>query len=454
MANTKVKKTTRRHHLLLLLLFLATIFMGIGYASLSVLLTIDGSATVLPKESVHISIANYSSNNGADLNNSNINDFFGTTLNSTITLGSNQNSTITYTITITNETSNDYMFIGTSYDAPDFYDNLEITYDITNMNVGYRLNSGTSKTFDITFRYVGSNTSNHTLNSYISFDFGIAHDITYAHIANASGYPSYVIDGDTLTVTFTNDVPYDLKITKSDNSVLPTTSYTYVVDPNNSNNKILTIPNVDDDLSIDRYYSLAYILNNGTNNSNNPDKFLAGTTLSILDATNSHDGTFDGWYQNSGLTGTSISSTSQLTGDTTLYAKWISSITNMNFNTTNNRFESTNVSDLKLSDFRSYQYTQNSANTTINSITLYVTYNSSNKTATLNCQVASNQTGFSTVQGTISIARSQSNATASTTFTLNTPIQPGSNYTISCPSYSGDNNGKVKLNGVSLMINP
>ena len=204
MTNMRVKKITKKHHLLLLLLFLATICMGVGYASVfGVLADIEGSATALPSGMVHITVASYSSNNGADLNNSSINDLFNTTLNSTITLGNNAASTITYAITITNETDYDYVFTGTSYDAPDFYDNSQITYDISNMNVGYRLNSNTSKTFNITFRYVGSNTSNPVLNSYISFDFGIVHDITYVNIANTSGYPSYVIDGDTLNVTFT-----------------------------------------------------------------------------------------------------------------------------------------------------------------------------------------------------------------------------------------------------------
>ena len=43
MANKRVKVITKKYYLFLLLLFLATIFMGVGYASLfGVLLTVDG----------------------------------------------------------------------------------------------------------------------------------------------------------------------------------------------------------------------------------------------------------------------------------------------------------------------------------------------------------------------------------------------------------------------------
>ena len=169
MAKKKVKKTASKKISYVLLLFLATFLMGIGYASVNgVLLGIEGSGTVLTQDVVHISSALYSSNNGAVVDESSINGYSATTLHSTVTLGSSSSSTITYTITIYNETNDDYVFTGTSYSAPDFYSNTNITFDLSGLNVGYMLDAKTSKTFTITFRYVGSNTSNPVLDSYIS----------------------------------------------------------------------------------------------------------------------------------------------------------------------------------------------------------------------------------------------------------------------------------------------
>ena len=50
--------------------------MGIGYASINgVLLTIDSTARVEAKNTLHISAAQYSSNNGANVDASKINSF-------------------------------------------------------------------------------------------------------------------------------------------------------------------------------------------------------------------------------------------------------------------------------------------------------------------------------------------------------------------------------------------
>ena len=309
MANNRVKKTSRKKYLFLLLLFIATMSMAIGYASLfGVLLTIDGSATVLTQDVIHISAALYSSNNGADINNSSINDFYATTLNSTITLGSSSSSTITYSITITNDTNDDCVYTGYSYDAPDFYDNTNITFDVNNLNVGDVLTSGSSKTFTITFRYTGNNTSNPVLNSYISFDFDKYYTITYEHI-NTSGqnYPTFITQSETSkTITFSGDVPYDVEIT-------PSITYTY-------NNGVLTISNVTSNIVIDRYYSITYVTS-GTNAQNQPDKYLHGATVTFLNPTNGND-IFDGWYTNQSYTGNPVVDTNGLSGDLTLYAKW------------------------------------------------------------------------------------------------------------------------------------
>ncbi len=107
-----------------------------------------------------------------------------------------------------------------------------------------KLDAHASKTFTITFRYVGSNTSNPELNSFISFDF-------------------------------------------------------------------------------EKYYTITYHLDGGTNPNNQPDTYLNGSSTPIYAATKTNF-TFDGWYDNSGFLGNQITSTSGKTGNLNLYAKWIS----------------------------------------------------------------------------------------------------------------------------------
>ena len=309
MANKKTKKTTNKYYLFLLLLFLATIFMGVGYASLfGVLLNIEGSGTVLTQDVVHISASTYDSDNGAVVASSNINDYFATTLNSTITLGNSSSSTITYSITIVNDTNDNYIYTGNAYD-PDFYDNPNITFDVVGLTPGYKLDAHASKTFDITFRYTGTNTSNPVLNSYISFNFDKYYTITYTHINTTNkNYPTYFLDSETTkSFTFTGDVPADVSIT-------PTVSYTY-------NNGTLTLNNIKNDITIDRYYSITYVTA-GTNAQNQPTKYLHGSTVTFLTPVNGNN-IFNGWYRNSSYSGNAITNTSGLNEDLTLYAKWI-----------------------------------------------------------------------------------------------------------------------------------
>ena len=314
MANKRVKKITNKNYLLLLLLFFATISMGIGYASVfGVLSSIDGTAVAITQDVIHISVTNYSSDNGADVSNSMINDYYATTMNSTITLGNNAQSTITYSITITNDTNDNYMFTGTSYDAPDFYDNPNITYDLNGINVGDTINGKQSKTFTITFRYVSQNITNTRLNSYISFDFEKYHTITYQNINNSSNYSNYILESETTkTITFTGDVPYDVTIS-------PQVNYTYTY---NTTSGTLVLNNVVEDITINRYYKITYNTQ-GTNHPNQPTKYLPGETVVFLNPTNGTQ-TFLGWYLNSSYTGNAVINTSGLSGDLELFGKWSS----------------------------------------------------------------------------------------------------------------------------------
>ena len=84
---------------------------------------------------------------------------------------------------------------------------------------------------------------------------------------------------------------------------------------------------------------------------------------------------------------------------------------------------------------------------------MYLTLRHSNgaKTASVTCQIASNTPGFTTASGTASIATSATSAQISITPT--SPVGPGYNYTISCPTFS-DGNGKWSVTRFEFLINP
>ena len=66
-------------------------------------------------------------------------------------------------------------------------------------------------------------------------------------------------------------------------------------------------------------YTITYNLGGGTNNGSNPTSFTSGESKAIDAATRSNY-VFDGWKDSSGKT---ITSTSQLNGNTTLTAQWL-----------------------------------------------------------------------------------------------------------------------------------
>ena len=204
-------------------------------------------------------------------------------------------------------------------------------------------------------------------------------------------------------------------------------------------------------------YTITYILNGGTQANNPITTFNTETSQTLLKPTNTHDADFVGWYIENDPNEVLITSTSQLNGDTTLYAKWVSGINNTSFSTETNTYTATNnISNIDLSTFTTnanYRYTHSTANTTINSVNISITYRSGNKTGAITCRIA----GTSTAQVTINFSKSQNNTTPATgTITLNNPIPIGSSYTISCPSYTGDGNGnnKIRINGFEFKINP
>ena len=311
-----------KNRLLLFCLSAIVLFMAIGYASINnVTLSLAGTGNVDVDENVHITVATSAHSN------STINSFSGTMLNSTVDL--TNNNTETFTITIYNNTSNDYMFDQVLRDTEQslFYDNQNITFTLNGLNRYDTLAHGQSVTFTITFGYVNgftpSSPSDRILNSYINFKFKKGYTVTYSNITtlNNSNYPTVAFENDSMVATFSNDVPYDVKVTMGNSILAENIDYTYVTDQNNSSNKVLTVNNVTNNITIERYYQIVYNLNGGTNNANNPNKYLHGSSETLLDPTKTNS-TFGGWYDNAGFTGNAITSTSGKTGTLTLYAKW------------------------------------------------------------------------------------------------------------------------------------
>ena len=316
-------KTKNINKTLVTIIFIATLFMAVGYSSFNnVALDLTASAGLAADKTVHIT--NVTTGHG----DSSINNISGTMLNSTVNL--TNHSTETFTITVFNNTNETYYFSGVLRDTEQslFYDNQNITFTLSGLNRLDTLTAGQSKTFTITFGYVNGFTpslaSDKILNSYINFKFSTGYSVTYNNITTQQSYPSIALHNEAFTVSFTSDVPYDVKVTMGNTVLTAGTDYTYTTDPNNASNKLLTVNNVTGAISIDRYYQIIYNLDGGTNNAGNPTKYLHGVSETILDPTKANV-TFGGWYDNSSFTGNSITSTSGKSGTLTLYAKWISS---------------------------------------------------------------------------------------------------------------------------------
>lgn len=227
-----------------LLLFIATLFMGIGYAVInSISLEVSGTVMAQEPDNLFISEIEFNESKNEDLEKLDTISTFQTTLNSKVTLSKDDaDSYVSYIVTIYNNTSDTYYYKGTTFDE-NFYDNLNIVYTVKNLNNDNILKSNNVAVFEITFQYKDSTTSdNNILNSYIKFCFSKAHLITYKNLAG-DNLPKYAIDSEDLSITFTNNIPADVQIYRDDILV---TDYTY-------SNNILIIPNVIGEIKIVGY---------------------------------------------------------------------------------------------------------------------------------------------------------------------------------------------------------
>lgn len=155
------------------LIFIVTLFISIGYAEISdVLLNITGTVQATAQEGVFI--ANIS-NISEETTNSKINYFIGTMLESQIVLGDTADSSITYEVTLYNNSDKEYIYIGTITDTTDgiLYDNENIEFFETGIEQ-YKTTIAPTQSlkFTITFKYKdGTQITNNTLNSKLNFRF-------------------------------------------------------------------------------------------------------------------------------------------------------------------------------------------------------------------------------------------------------------------------------------------
>ena len=165
-----MKKTNK----FIILLLFCSLFLGIGYASITDIdLTIQGEANLVKQTGLFITNVTKLSSNNADLSLSSINNNYQTMLNTTTILNDDSTSSVTYQVTIKNGTNLVREFSGIVYDNA-FYDNSEITYELNGLSVGDTLAPGEERTFTLTYKYaeVKDHYNNNTLNAIINFEFG------------------------------------------------------------------------------------------------------------------------------------------------------------------------------------------------------------------------------------------------------------------------------------------
>lgn len=158
------------------LFFVAALFMCIGFAGITdQILNIKGEANAVAQDGVFITDVSYASNSGADITNSKLNYYLGTVLDSQIKLGNNNNSSITYEITIYNSTEKEQLFVGALTDSslPNSYTNQNIEFTLNGIEKNVTtLAPKESITFSITFKYKqNAPTIDGILKSIINFRF-------------------------------------------------------------------------------------------------------------------------------------------------------------------------------------------------------------------------------------------------------------------------------------------
>lgn len=147
--------------------------LSVGYASItSTTLDLEVSVSSNKYMEIFISGVKLASNIGADLGKSKIVSYKNTMLHSDIYLSTtDSNSSITYTVTIYNNSDAAKEFMGVSF-LEENYSNKAIDFKLDGLAKGDHIHKGEQVTFNITFYYKDTtDLTNNRLNSYLNFDF-------------------------------------------------------------------------------------------------------------------------------------------------------------------------------------------------------------------------------------------------------------------------------------------
>ena len=127
------------------------LFTCVGYAAINSEVVVVGTGDiVLPKE-VYITSVDTSGTLGGSAA---VNSFVGTTINSHVQLGNDSTSTVTLHVSVFNNTIDYYSFEGVFYtEGEGTYDNANIKFNVTGINVDDRIAPGKFVDIDITFSY-------------------------------------------------------------------------------------------------------------------------------------------------------------------------------------------------------------------------------------------------------------------------------------------------------------
>lgn len=172
----KFRKAKSKNLILLYFVLVCLVFLSIGYAAITAITgNIEGTIYADAQDSVFIADVMYDSDIDANLEESKVLYYYGTMLNTKVQLGENSNSSITYKVTLYNNSLSTYQLYDVSYleEESSTYSNQNITYEISGFSLGDKINAGETKYLYITFKYKAEASSDSTLTSFLNFNFAL-----------------------------------------------------------------------------------------------------------------------------------------------------------------------------------------------------------------------------------------------------------------------------------------
>lgn len=234
-----------------IILIVALFIMGIGYSAIGVVTDLNANGIIQVEGQTGIIITDvvYKNNINANLSESKIVSFHNNFLNSCINLSkTDNNSSITYQITILNSEKDTYFFDNVLY-SEDAYDNENISFELSGLKEGDILKGEGVITFDITFHYKnGILADNNILQSYLKFNF--IKSVYLNTIPNSEYSDELWAYKKTIT-----KIVFENKVTEFDNSIA-----TFDISENNDGSIISTILLNDDGVTHTAYIQSNYLM--------------------------------------------------------------------------------------------------------------------------------------------------------------------------------------------------